>query len=56
MVEVSEERMGEVVAAYKASGVEAVDIGRVTDDGKVGSNTVHTWTSHENADKENKIR
>eukprot|EP00903_Cladosiphon_okamuranus_P019183 g17645.t1 len=35
VVEVSEERVGEVVAAYKAGGVEAVDIGRVTDDGKV---------------------
>lgn len=36
VVEVSEGRLDEVVEAYKASGVEAVDIGRVTDDGKVG--------------------
>ncbi|CAM9146490.1 unnamed protein product [Scytosiphon promiscuus] len=35
VVEVSEERLSEVVEAYKAGGVEAVDIGRVTDDGKV---------------------
>ncbi|CAM9371456.1 unnamed protein product [Pylaiella littoralis] len=35
VVEVSEARLSEVVEAYKASGVDAVDIGRVTDDGKV---------------------
>lgn len=35
VVEVSEDRVSEVVEAYKAGGVEAVDIGRVTDDGKV---------------------
>lgn len=40
VVEVSEERVGEVVEAYKASGVEAVNIGRVTDDGKVRYETI----------------
>lgn len=35
VVEVSEDRLSEVVEAYNASGVEAFDIGRVTDDGKV---------------------
>lgn len=35
MVEVSEERLSEVMEAYKAAGINAVDIGRVTDDGKV---------------------
>lgn len=35
MVEVSEERLSEVMEAYEAAGIDAVDIGRVTDDGKV---------------------
>ncbi|CAN0514387.1 unnamed protein product, partial [Ectocarpus sp. 12 AP-2014] len=35
VVEVSEERLSEVMEAYKAAGINAVDIGRVTDDGKV---------------------
>lgn len=34
-MEVSEERCGEVVAAYRSVGVEAVDIGKVTSDGQV---------------------
>lgn len=35
MVEVSEERLAEVTEAYKSVGVEAIEIGKVTDDGKV---------------------
>ena len=35
MVEVSEERRAEVMEAYRTVGVEAIDIGKVTDDGQV---------------------
>lgn len=35
VVEVSGERCGEVMAAYRAAGVEAREIGKVTNDGKV---------------------
>lgn len=35
MVEVSEERRAEVMGAYRTVGVEAIDIGKVTDDGQV---------------------
>lgn len=35
VMEVSEERCGEVVAAYRSVGVEAVDIGKVTSDGQI---------------------
>ncbi|CAM9958263.1 unnamed protein product, partial [Ectocarpus fasciculatus] len=35
VVEVSEARLAEVTEAYKAAGINAVDIGKVTDDGKV---------------------
>lgn len=37
MVEVSEERRAEVIEAYRTVGVEAIDIGKVTDDGQVCS-------------------
>lgn len=35
VVEVSEERRAEVMEAYRTVGVEAIDIGKVTDDGQV---------------------
>lgn len=35
VVEVAEDRSSEVMEAYRAAGVKAVDIGKVTDDGQV---------------------
>lgn len=35
VVEVAEDKSSKVMEAYRAAGVNAVDIGKVTDDGQV---------------------
>lgn len=46
MVEVSEERRAEVMEAYRTVGVEAIDIGKVTDDGQVCVRTPFSLLPH----------